>query len=672
MKPVLLLVDLQNDFLRTRSLEPAAGKVIERASALLAGCRSSGIPVIHIWTTVRPGGEIYMPHWKRLEKMPCIDGTEGHAVPISLQPVRSEKIVHKAFFSAFEDGVLDNLLDSLKSDTILIAGLYLHGCIRATVLDAYQRGYKIFVAEDAVSSNDPLHSAVTRRYLEKRAADFIPVCDMLSFSGKKEENYMHGDNAPALLPAMVIADAPAEIGSSECFEHISPRGKNESLWRVPICGDKQVSEATSVAYESWLEWRDTPLSYRAEKLRCLSVLLEAESRELSEQMAYEIGKPVAYGEAEVARSIALLKAVSQHASDRLLRKCSTGSRLRYRPQGVIAAITPWNNPLAIPLGKIAPALIYGNTVVWKPALEASSIALRIMNLLKSAGCQPGTVNLVCGNRSTASALMYDERVDAVTLTGSLAAGYSAQDICAGRHIPLQAELGGNNASIVCSDYDLKEAALKVAEAAFGSAGQRCTANRRVIVMSRCYDDFLKHLIQKVRDLAWGDPIEQKTQVGPLISSASCSRVDAAVSRAMEGARDVFVPHRKTREYEELACTGMYYPPTIICCDDNLHEIVQEETFGPVLVVQRAIDWDHAVALCNGVKQGLVASVFTASKRMQKKFLNDAQAGILKINSATADAGVEEPFGGWKASGIGPPEHGVSDREFYTRTQTVYY
>jgi acyl-CoA reductase-like NAD-dependent aldehyde dehydrogenase len=229
-------------------------------------------------------------------------------------------------------------------------------------------------------------------------------------------------------------------------------------------------------------------------------------------------------------------------------------------------------------------------------------------------------------------------------------------------------LGGNNASIVWRDADLGGAAESISEGAFAFAGQRCTANRRAVVDSSVYRVFLDQLILASRRLVWGDPGDEKTQIGPLISSASRNRVKAVIDRARAASLRVIRPLEKV----EGSRGDAWFEPTIVCCDDPSVEIVQEETFGPVLVIQKAKDWDEAISLCNGVKQGLVAAVFTTSANRIADFLQRVRAGILKINRSTANAAVDLPFGGWKASGIGPPEHGLANREFFTRMQAIYF
>lgn len=601
MKPALVLVDLQNDYLNSPSLQPAAGELIARVAKLLDHCRTAAIPIIHVWTTVHREPDDRMPHWKRDGKWMCVDGTAGHASP--LPPWPSETVLHKTVFSAFANGTLDTVLRDRGIDTLWLAGVQLQSCVRATALDAYQHGWTVWIIADAVGSEDPLHAAVTRRYLEARAARFVPA------------NQLPGADADELV---------------------------------------DVACATATAQHAGHAWRNVPLDTRVELLTRLAALLEAESPKLAAQMAVEIRKPLRYGSAELKRSVALIHAAIRYAREPWEAPCGEHSRERHCPRGVIAVITPWNNPVAIPVGRLAPALLYGNTVVWKPAPAAAGIAARLMRLIETAGVPSGVVNLVNGDATVAERLMADTAVDAVVLTGSEAAGWTAQVICAQRRVPLQAELGGNNAAIVWSDTDLAAAATAVAEAAFGFAGQRCTANRRVVIDAACRDEFLEHLRRVV------DALDPRADIGALISTAKRAQVAALVARAggllVQGPADT---------------APGYFSPTVIQCDNPAAAIVQEETFGPVLVVQPAHDFEDALRLCNGVRHGLVAALFSRSAERQARFLEAAQAGILKINRATADADAEAPFGGWKASGIGPPEHGRSNRAVYTRTQAVY-
>ncbi len=333
-------------------------------------------------------------------------------------------------------------------------------------------------------------------------------------------------------------------------------------------------------------------------------------------------------------------------------------------------ITPWNNPVYLAMGKIAPAVIHGNTVVWKPAPEVPEATRWLAQCLAEAGFPEGLVSVLEGDRSESLELMNDQRIAAVTITGSGTAGASARQICARRRIPLQAELGGNNAAIVWPDANLPEAARLVAAGAFELAGQRCTANRRVIVAERCRERFLHLLIQESAALRWGDPLLEETAIGPMVNAVERDRVAGVIERAGARCGEMFWPHG--RDVPATApSTGAWHPPVVVCCDQPGREIVQEETFGPVLVVQTARDWEHAIELCNSVRQGLVAAVFTGSRQIEARFLEEAEAGMLKVNQSTADASVDVPFGGWKDSSLGPPEHGAFDVEFYTRPQTVY-
>jgi alpha-ketoglutaric semialdehyde dehydrogenase len=628
MKPLLILVDLQHDYLNSPDLEPPAGIVVHGAAMLVAHCRERGIPAAHVWTTVSRDPDNRMPHWKHANVWRCEEGTPGHQPPAVLAPLEGEPVFHKTGLSAFTPPSLADIARQLAVDTAIVAGVKTHACVRQMALDAWHAGMTVWIAADAIASDDPLHAVSTRRFLEARGIEFVSTAELTARLDRRTAEVRRGDQARSAVP----------IAAARDFSHV---------------------------------WRNTSLENRADLVRRLIGVLAAEVDHLAMLMATEIGKPVRFGQAEGQRSLEMLESIVRRAE----QGSSAGSDdaawvVRRRPHGVIAVITPWNNPIYIALGKIVPAIMYGNTVTWKPAPEARLLSRRLLQSFANANWPEGLVNLMEGGQREAEALMNDASVGAVTITGSAAAGCTAQEICTRRRVSLQAELGGNNAAIVWLDADLQETARMVAAGAFEMAGQRCTANRRVIVHEARRDEFLRRLLQESAALKWGDPLQGDTDIGPLVSASHRARVAAAVERAMAECGKPLLPLGDgppvVKEH-----AGKFYPLTILCCDDPAQEIVQEETFGPVLVVQEAHSWDHAMRLCNGVRQGLAAAVFTTSHDIVRNFLDEAKAGILKVNQSTAGAAVDAPFGGWKASSIGPPEHGSSDIEFFTRPQTVY-
>jgi len=646
MNPALVLIDLQPDFLNGIGLQPAAGVVIHAAARLLAGCRNRGVPVFHVVTTVQREPDNRMPHWKMTETWRCVEGSAGHESPRSLAHLPSEPVISKRFFSGFGSGELDQQLKTRGCDTLILAGVHLHACVRALAFDAYERGYGVWIAEDAVASDDPLHAAITRRYLERRAATFASV-----------------DQLIAMLTGTRIAD--------KTFAHVSPHDRRQELWHVGFDDRSAVNAAAVAAKRGSPAWQARESANRAEVLRRWAANLLAEAEPLAALVVSDIGKPITQARAEIRRSADLLMATAGLASEPLSVTSSKAARFRYVPLGVVAIITPYNNPVAIPVGKIGPALLYGNTVVWKPAPAASMIGRRVLELARKAGVPEDVLLLCTGDRASAMRLAEDENIDGVTVSGSALAGFAIQEVCARRSVPYQGELGGNNAAIVWDDAELSMAASEIVAGAFGFAGQRCTANRRVVVAEAIAKPFLLELEQATARLRWGDPMHPDTLIGPLISVGKRDAIDGLVRRSAAVGCQSRVPHRNQQDLAELIERGAYYPPTIVLADDPSHEIVQEESFGPLLVVQRAPGFDRAIELCNGVRQGLVASVFSSSPELRARFMRDAHAGVLKINAATADADAVSPLGGWKASGVGPAEHGPSDREFYCRVQTVY-
>ena len=627
MKPALLLVDLQNDFLAARTLEPSAGELVRGVARLLGGCRARSVPVIHVWTTVSRKPDNRMPHWRQAGRWECVAGTVGHEPPAELRP-NGEPVLDKTWFSAFSNPELDARLGQLGASDLILCGVHLHGCVRATALDGYQRGYRVWVARDGVGGYDGLHGAISARYLEGRAARVESGAALLARLDGGGSGTAEGGEDPVVGAARIAAETAASAGR---------------------------------------EWRAREGEHRAELLREAADAIEGSSESLVERIVAEVSKPRRYAEAEVTRGAALLRAAATIAEPEPER--GPEADVRRLPLGLVAQITPFNNPVAVPLGKLGPALRLGNAVAWKPSPAVPGVSEQVAGLLREAGLPRNLVSVLHGGAEAADVLMRDPTVDGISITGSSAAGYAAQAASARRRVPLQAELGGNNAAIVWRDTDLASAAAAIAEAGLGFAGQRCTANRRVIVDQERRDDFVAELEAAAAALPIGDPADPEIVIGPLVSAEARERVADAVERARSGS-EVRQPVDADR-LRRLGDGGRYFPPTLVLCDDPDAEIVQEETFGPVIVVQPAAGFDHALELLNGVSQGLVASLFSGSPELRERFLQEARAGVLKLGRATADAGVETPFGGWKASGVGPPEHGVANLEFYTRAQAVY-
>jgi acyl-CoA reductase-like NAD-dependent aldehyde dehydrogenase/nicotinamidase-related amidase len=672
MTDALVLIDLQNDFLAAPGLEPAAAELVRRAADLLDAWRATGRPVIHVHTRVRPDGSDALPHWRG--RLRCVEGSPGAEPPAPLLPREGETVAVKTFYSGFDDPVLDEALHTQGVTGIVLAGLHLHACVRATALAAWQRGLTVTVAADVVGSDDPLQAAAVRRWMGSRGATFARADaispDTLPPSQPSPPDPLSRHPTP---PPRERGDLASEYrGEREGWGRPSPgegawgggRGDGGEGWEGGGEVGSAVRRACAAARAAARPWADRPHAERTRHLLVAAELIEQRVPDFAERIAREVGKPLRDAAAEVRRTAALLRAAAgveppprtAHGADAWSRRV---------PLGVVALVTPWNNPVAIPAGKFAPALAFGNVVVWKPSPAAPETARALHALLLEAGIPEGALELVSGGEPVARALFEDQDVDAVSLSGSSAAGWTAQEVCARRRLPLQAELGGNNGAIVWSDADLDAAADSVARGAFSFAGQRCTANRRVIVDRSVLDPFVDRLAATAGRLRLGDPLDPETDLGPLISESAARRVEALIARAQPACRLVTTP------LGAPVARGAWLPPAILIAEDPAQEIVREETFGPVLVVQPAESFDHALELLNGVSQGLIAALFSPDPERRERFLANAQAGVLKLDRSTADAGAEAPFGGIKASGLGPPEHGPGNVEFYTRLQAVY-
>lgn len=627
MNVALLLVDLQRDFLERPGLIPPAGQVVESAAALLQEFRHHACPVLHLRTSVSRSQDNRMPHWREADLWFCEEGSPGVQPPRELVEREGEPVLFKSGFVADS---LETALAPLRPDLVVLAGVMLPVCVREAALALHSAGYRVCVAEEATGGDDPVHASSTRRFLEERGVRFLAARQI-------------GDGLRDGRLLDEGGDADCERVSATITEMRSERKPGER-------GGEGLSTL----------------------LRDLADRLDSEAQSLANLLAEHLGKPVRFGRAEVRQSAEMLRAIDRRLSGAAGWNRGEGEvRVRRCPLGLVAVVTPWNNPLYLPLGKIAPALLLGNSVIWKPSPKVEPVSRELERLLRKCGWPVSLVRRIEGDGRVARELVRADGIDGVTFTGSLAAGMDSAEACLRRYVPLQAEMGGNNAAIVWKDADLPPAAAAIVAGAFDQAGQRCTANRRVIVEESIYEEFLDLLISETAQLSWGDPFEEETRVGPLIDEEARGRIEGMVQRTVDsGCCDAIRPLGDAPTEINIARRA-WYPPTILPVRKQLGEAVEEESFGPVLVVQTASHWAEAMERANGVRQGLAAAVFTQSPERIDRFLEDARAGLLKVNESTADAAIDVPFGGWKASGLGPAEHGDADWEFYTRFQSVY-
>ena len=341
-----------------------------------------------------------------------------------------------------------------------------------------------------------------------------------------------------------------------------------------------------------------------------------------------------------------------------------------RPLGVVAIITPWNFPIAIPAWKIGPALICGNTLVFKPASGTPLSAVKLMEVFEEAGLPPGVLNLVTGPGSrVGNALVESPDVQAISFTGSTEIGTHIYSQGAGLLKKVQCEMGGKNAVILLADADLDKALGGIVQAAFGSTGQRCTATSRVIVEEPVYDEFMAQLIDRTSKLKLGNGLDDDVDVSPLSSQDQFDKVMEYIGIGTEeGANLVFGGRSPSGGiFDE----GYYIEPTIFTEVGQDMRIAQEEIFGPVLTVFKAANLEEAIKISNSVKFGLSSSIYTKDLTQAFQYINTVDAGMVHVNAPTLGGEVHLPFGGLKASGVGQREQGVEAVDFYSEVITVY-
>ncbi len=467
-----------------------------------------------------------------------------------------------------------------------------------------------------------------------------------------------------------IAGAFREGKSQTSSEDINPSDASEVIALVPEGSIDDVNTAVEAAEEALPKWRALSGPTRAEHLYRWAGAIAARHEHLAQAVAREVGKPITEARGEVARCITLLRYYAGEAVREIgevIPSQSAGSlqfTLR-EPLGVVALITPWNFPLAIPLWKAAPALAFGNTVVLKPA-ETASHAATLLAESAATELPAGVFNVLLGKGSViGEPLVQVAPVRAVSFTGSGAVGARVAAIAAQRNMRYQTEMGGKNVAIVAADADLDLAASLTANGAMRYAGQKCTATSRVVVDKKIEVPFLEKLFAQIEGLPLGPVTDSKAVVGPLISDEA----RGSITRVLQEADGVRVISGVLPDDEDFN-KGFYFAPTVVTRVNPDSAIAQQELFGPVLASMVAEDLEHAIALANRTPYGLSASLFTSDVRTALHYVHRIEAGLVRVNGDTTGVDPHAPFGGMKGSSSGSREQGPAAREFYTEIKTV--
>ena len=462
--------------------------------------------------------------------------------------------------------------------------------------------------------------------------------------------------------------------SDETFESTNP-ATGELIGVFPKSTVEDTDRAVEAAKDAYESWRLVPAPKRAEILFRVAQSFVEHKDELTELMVQEMGKVRAEAGGDVQEAIDMTyymagegrRMFGQTTPSEMPDKFQMSVRL---PVGVVGAITPWNFPIAIPSWKIAPALVCGDTVVFKPATDTPALAERFVEIFEEAGLPPGVLNIVHGGGSVVGErLVKHPDVPLISLTGSREVGIKTAENGAPflKHIHL--ELGGKNAIIVMDDADVDLAVDGILWSAFGTSGQRCTAASRVIVGSKVYEPLQSKLVERAEQLKLGYGLEEDVDVGPVINRSALDKIHSYTEIGQgEGAKLLTGGEIAT---ENGLDKGFFYRPTIFGDVDPEMRIAQEEIFGPTTALIRATDIDEAIRAANSVEFGLSSSIFTRDVNKAFRAMRDLNTGITYINAGTTGAEVHLPFGGTKATGNGHREAGQAALDFYTEWKSIY-
>ena len=466
-----------------------------------------------------------------------------------------------------------------------------------------------------------------------------------------------------------------ESASDKTTPNVNPANFHDIIGTVKLSTGEEARKAVEAAYNAFRDWKNTPAPTRGRIVAKAARLLEDNKEELAQILTREEGKTLAEARGELSRSINVAEFCA--GESRRMNGETIQSELPANfaytikePHGVVACITPWNFPVAIPVWKIAPALVAGNTVVFKPAEATPATAVRICEIFAEAGVPRGVLNLIIGAGSEIGAeIVNHPAVKAVSFTGSTATGIRLYEQVARRGVPVQCEMGGKNPVVVMEDCDLDLAVESTAQGAFGSTGQRCTATSRAVVVDKIADEFVHKIIERARRMRIGDGSDSQTEMGPIVDEKQFNAVLKYIDIGREDGAELLTGGKRAEE--DGLENGYFVEPTVFDRVTPDMRIAREEIFGPVLSVLRVKNFDEAMTVANDSDYGLTSSIFTNDPNLIFRFVHEIETGMTHINSPTTGGEAHIPFGGIKMTGIGAREQGSTALDFYTELKVVY-
>jgi alpha-ketoglutaric semialdehyde dehydrogenase len=474
-------------------------------------------------------------------------------------------------------------------------------------------------------------------------------------------NYINGE--------WVVSD------TGKVADSLNPSNKNEVLGSYQMSSADDLDSAILAARKGQKRWRKLAGSERGNYLFKVADILEERTEYVAEAMTKEMGKTFAEAKGETARGVAILRYYAgegmRAVGDVIPSSDSAALMFTTRvPLGVVGVVTPWNFPVAIPIWKMAPALIYGNSVVIKPASDTAVTCARLIECFHEAGLPQGVINMVTGSGSIiGQGLAEHPGVDAITFTGSNSVGKQIGRAALDRGIKYQLEMGGKNPVIVTDDADLDLAVDATISGGLKSSGQKCTATSRVIVQKGVYDEFKEKLLKKVAKITVGNGMEDSSWMGPVASEKQLNTVLKFIEQGKkEGAKLIFGGNRLPASE---TTNGFFVEPTVFDEVTPDMTIAREEIFGPVLALMKVDTVEEALEMANNSEYGLSASIFTTKISNMLEFINEMEAGLVRINAESAGVELQAPFGGMKQSSSHSREQGRAAIDFFTSIKTVF-